>query len=61
MALLHDLIHLGFDASDIEAPSFSHWPEPCSPNWIAEDITPDPFFVGWIAENLKVCPGEWQA
>jgi hypothetical protein len=58
MILLEDLIQSGFDASEIEAPSFALWPKPCSPNWLALEITPDPFFVDWISINLKVYPGE---
>ncbi|KAH8753749.1 ankyrin repeat-containing domain protein [Hyaloscypha sp. PMI_1271] len=57
MILLESLIQSGFDVSEIEAPSFALWPQPCSPNWIALDITPDPFFVDWISMNLKICPG----
>jgi len=61
MILLESLIQSRFDVSEIEAPSFALWPVPCSPNWIALDITPDPFFVDWISMNLKICPGESDA
>lgn len=61
MILLEELIRSGFDVSEIEAPSFAMWPLPCSPNWLALDITPDPFFVDWISKNLENCPGETPA
>jgi hypothetical protein len=52
------LLSRGFDPSETEAPVFQRLPTPCNPNWFAEDITEDPFFVEWIAEGLKVCPGK---
>ena len=58
MILLEELIRSGFDVSEIEAPSFGMWPLPCSPGWLALDMTPDPFFVDWISKNLENCPGE---
>ncbi|KAH9208152.1 ankyrin repeat-containing domain protein, partial [Leptodontidium sp. 2 PMI_412] len=57
MILLEELIRSGFDVSEIEAPSFAMWPLPCSPDWLALDRTPDPFFVDWISKNLENCPG----
>jgi hypothetical protein len=61
MALLDDLLYFRFDASEIEAPLFSHWPRPCSPNWYAAEIAPDPFFIDWISKNLEVCPGKLES
>jgi hypothetical protein len=58
MDLLNDLLCFRFDVSEIEAPSFSLWPQPCSPNWYGAGITPDPFFIDWISKNLDVCPGK---
>jgi hypothetical protein len=58
MALLDDLLYFGFDPSGIEAPSFSRWPKPCSSDWGAAGMVPDPFFIEYISMNLKVCPGK---
>ncbi|KAJ0348248.1 hypothetical protein COL154_011936 [Colletotrichum chrysophilum] len=48
--LLETLIHLDFDAGEVEAQA---WPQPCSPNWISEGSTPDPFFVEYISLLCK--------
>jgi hypothetical protein len=57
--LIEELISSGFDASEIEAPSFSAWPLPHfgDDTGFLRPIS-DPFFVEWISENLKVCPGK---
>jgi hypothetical protein len=61
VALLDDLLYFGFDASEIEAPSFSLWPEPSPPWYEATNgniYRRDPFFIEWISKNLAVCPGK---
>ena len=45
LELLEILLGLGFDATVIDSPHSQDWPEPASPNWIAEGLAPDPFFV----------------
>jgi hypothetical protein len=51
--LLEILLGLGFDATVIDAPHATDWPEPCSPDWIAEGFTPDPFFIEYQGMLLK--------
>ncbi|KAJ5464123.1 hypothetical protein N7475_007258 [Penicillium sp. IBT 31633x] len=41
-----------------DSPLFVNWPAPCSPDWISEEATPDPFFLEYLASLLKACPGE---
>lgn len=48
--LLEELMHLDFDAGEVEA---QKWPEPCSPNWRSESVTSDPFFVEYISILCK--------
>jgi hypothetical protein len=55
MYLLEILIECGFDVSQIEAPSFSLWPEP---GWMSERAILDPFFTDWISLNLRISPGK---
>lgn len=43
--MLETLLDLGFDPTVIDSPNVQDWPEPSSPNWIAEEYTPDPFFI----------------
>lgn len=57
--LLAAILPLGFDPSQIEAPSLSNWPLECSPKPIGEYVDDDdPFFIDWIASILKVSPGK---
>jgi hypothetical protein len=58
LTLTEDLIRFGFDASEIDAPTFSLWPEPCRVGHNILNLEPDPFFVEWISKNLEVCPGK---
>jgi hypothetical protein len=58
LTLIEDLIRFGFDASEIDAPAFSLWPEPCRVGYNILNLEPDPFFVEWISKNLEVCPGK---
>lgn len=50
MPLLQNLLHLGFDAPEVDA---QDWPQPCSLNWISEEFTPDPFFIEYITLLCK--------
>ncbi|KAH6974327.1 hypothetical protein BKA56DRAFT_645492 [Ilyonectria sp. MPI-CAGE-AT-0026] len=53
LELLEILLHLDFEAAEID---IHDWPEPCSPNWWAPDIAPDPFFVeylGLLCQNTQ--------
>ncbi|RDL36101.1 uncharacterized protein BP5553_06713 [Venustampulla echinocandica] len=59
--LLGDLLHFGFDASEIEAPLFSHLPKPCPPSLSVTGTNSDPFFINWISKNLEVSPGKLDA
>jgi hypothetical protein len=51
--LLVILLGLGFDATMIDAPHATDWPEPCSQDWIAQRYTPDPFFIEYQSMLLK--------
>jgi hypothetical protein len=53
LELLEILLGLGFDATVIDTPHATEWPEPASLNWIAEGFTPDPFFVEYQRMLLK--------
>jgi hypothetical protein len=53
------LINIGLDPSEVEALSISEWPQECSPLPIAEyQLRDDSFFVEWMSEGVKVCPGK---
>ncbi|KAJ5219968.1 hypothetical protein N7468_009172 [Penicillium chermesinum] len=56
IGLLEAILELGFDASGIDSPLFQKWPSPCSPNWISEEFTPDPFFLEYLAIISKDNP-----
>jgi hypothetical protein len=45
LELLEILLELDFDATVIDSPLAQNWPAPSSPDWIAEGLAPDPFFV----------------
>ncbi|KAJ5809520.1 uncharacterized protein N7503_001738 [Penicillium pulvis] len=51
------ILDYGFDPSNIASPLFQRWPQPLSPNWIAEEITPDPFFIEYLAMIADSSPG----
>lgn len=53
LELLEILLDLGLDATLIDSPHGEDWPEPSSPNWLAEDLAPDPFFVEYQRLLLK--------
>jgi hypothetical protein len=53
LQLLEILLELGFDASLVDSPHAQDWPEPSSPNWWAEGLTPDPFFVEYQSMLLR--------
>ncbi|KAL4760385.1 ankyrin repeat domain-containing protein [Aspergillus foveolatus] len=55
--LLEAILACGFDPGAIESPVYEEWPSPCSPNWIAEEITPDPFFIDYLAILASASPG----
>lgn len=58
LELLYLVLKSGFDSSRIDSPLFQDWPTPCSPNWISEELTPDPFFLEYLAAIAKEDPGE---
>jgi hypothetical protein len=60
MELLEILLDLGFDATVIDSPHVQDWPEPSSPDWIAEYLTPDPFFVEYQSMLLRDNQGKLQ-
>ena len=47
--LLDCILRGGFDPSLINSPVFEQWPVGCSSGWICEQVTPDPFFVEYLA------------
>lgn len=53
------LISLGLDPSEVEALSIADWPHECSPMPIAKyQLQDDSFFVEWMSEGVKICPGK---
>lgn len=57
--LLEMILDNGFDPSNIASPLFQKWPQLSSPDWIAENITPDPFFIEYLAIIADISPGEF--
>jgi hypothetical protein len=56
---MNRLISLGLDPSEVEALSLREWPDECSPMPAGEyKLYHDSFFVEWISEGVKVCPGK---
>jgi hypothetical protein len=53
LKLLEILLDLGFDTTVIDSPHAQDWPEPSSPDWRAEDLAPDPFFVEYQRRLLR--------
>ncbi|CAH0043392.1 unnamed protein product [Clonostachys solani] len=47
--LLNELFDYGFDVNSLGCPNVLDWPRPCSPNWISEEQTHDPFFIKYIS------------
>ncbi|KAG9254348.1 uncharacterized protein F5Z01DRAFT_723527 [Emericellopsis atlantica] len=45
LGLLESLLSLGIDLPEVAG---NDWPAPCSPNWISESLTPDPFFIEYL-------------
>lgn len=58
IAIFDILFDLGYDPSDVESPRSGSWPKPCDPNWISEEMTPDPFFIEMMSEFVKRDPGK---
>jgi hypothetical protein len=57
--LMNKLISLGLDPSEVEALSLQDWPKECSPMPDGEyKLYDDLFFVEWMSEGVKVCPGK---
>ncbi|KAK9424960.1 hypothetical protein SUNI508_13281 [Seiridium unicorne] len=54
LAVLEELLALGFDPGNLEVPLVESWPQPCDPNWISEKATPDPFFIQYLAMMVSV-------
>ncbi len=57
--LLDAILELGFDPTTIHSPLWEQWPASCSPNWISEHDTPDPFFVEYLATLVNDNPGAY--
>jgi hypothetical protein len=51
--LLEILLGFGFDATVIDSPHATNWPEPSSPGRITAGSTPDPFFIEYQGMLLK--------
>ncbi|CAI6092185.1 unnamed protein product [Clonostachys chloroleuca] len=49
LPLLNELLDYGFDVNRLSCPNVLDWPQPCSPNWISEEQTRDPFFIKYIS------------
>ncbi|KAM7190127.1 hypothetical protein V8F20_009857 [Naviculisporaceae sp. PSN 640] len=54
--LLDAILECGFDTTTVHSPLWEQWPASCSPNWISEQYTPDPFFVEYLATLVKDNP-----
>ncbi|KAL3468596.1 hypothetical protein BJX64DRAFT_295762 [Aspergillus heterothallicus] len=57
ITLLETILEYGFDPSCNNSPVYEEWPSTCSPSWISEQCTPDPFFVEYLAMLSEACPG----
>jgi hypothetical protein len=56
---MNKLISLGLNPSEVEALSLQDWPKECSPMPDGEyKLYDDLFFVEWMSECVKVCPGK---
>ncbi|KAL4798546.1 hypothetical protein BDV19DRAFT_396470 [Aspergillus venezuelensis] len=55
--LLQVILAYGFDPCSIDSPAYEEWPSPCSPDWIANEIAPDPFFIEYLAILADASPG----
>jgi hypothetical protein len=55
---MHRIISLGFDPSNVEVLSLQELPKECSPMPAGEyKLHDDSYFVEWMAEGVRVCPG----
>jgi hypothetical protein len=43
----------------MNSPLFQEWPLPCSPGWISERFTPDPFYHEYLEALAKDNPGDY--
>lgn len=59
--LLNIVLELGFDPTGADSPLFRDWPSACSPDWISEEVTPDPFFLEYLATIATENPGKWRS
>jgi hypothetical protein len=59
--LLDAILQAGFEPSGTDSPLFQKWPNSCSPNWISEELTPDPFFLEYLTILVKASPGECES
>jgi len=57
LVLLSDVLRCGFDPTAVDSPLWKDWPRPCSPGWVSEEVTPDPFFVQYLSMLVKDDPG----
>lgn len=57
MYLVQELLDHGLDLVEPNIHVMDQWPRACDPNWISEEITPDPFFVEIFARLVRVFPG----
>jgi hypothetical protein len=58
---MQKIISLGFDPSDVEALSLQDWPKECSPMPSGGNtLYDDPYFVEWMSEGVKICPGTYR-
>ncbi|KAJ0416246.1 hypothetical protein BJY00DRAFT_317017 [Aspergillus carlsbadensis] len=55
--LLETILEHGFDPGCSDSPIYEEWPSTCSPSWSSEEVTPDPFFIEYLAILTKACPG----
>ncbi|KAL7622449.1 hypothetical protein AAE478_007954 [Parahypoxylon ruwenzoriense] len=53
LELLNTILEYGFDPTMIDSPLFERWPTSCNPDWFCELVTPDPFFIEYIATIVR--------
>ncbi|KAK4097835.1 hypothetical protein N658DRAFT_500022 [Parathielavia hyrcaniae] len=54
--LLDAILEGGFGPTAVNSPHWEQWPQCCSPDWMAGNCTPDPFFVEYLATLVKNDP-----
>ncbi|CAH0028903.1 unnamed protein product [Clonostachys rhizophaga] len=60
LPLLNELLDYGFDVNRLNCPNVLDWPQPCSPNWMIEEQTRDPFFLYHIhLYSMRTEPRLW--